>query len=137
MRYFYAFFAKNKKGEFMEIKKYLNLKNILGGVGIGIVNGLLGSGGGMLAVPVLKKLGFSQSDAQANAIAVVLPISVMSVSLYLLNGYVSVSDALIYVPGGVVGALIGTFLLKKLSPVTLKKFFGAFMVFAGVRLLIK
>lgn len=137
MRYFYAFFAKNKMGEFMKIKKYLNLKNILCGVGIGLVNGLLGSGGGMIAVPVLKNLGFSQSDAQANAIAVVLPISVMSVSLYLLNGYVSVNDALIYVPGGIAGALIGTFLLKKLSPVFLKKFFGAFMVFAGVRLLLK
>ena len=125
------------KGESMEIKKYLNLKNVLGGAVIGVINGLLGSGGGMVAVPVLKKLGFSQTDAQANAIVVILPISVLSAALYLLRGYVAVTDAIIYIPGGILGTLIGTFLLKKISPKYLKKIFGAFMIFAGVRLLMK
>ena len=125
------------KGESMEIKKYLNLKNVLGGAVIGVINGLLGSGGGMVAVPVLKKLGFSQTDAQANAIVVILPISVLSAALYLLRGYVAVTDAIIYIPGGILGTLIGIFLLKKISPKYLKKIFGAFMIFAGVRLLMK
>ncbi len=124
-------------GENMKIKKFANTKNVLGGVIIGVINGLLGSGGGMIAVPVLKKLGFSQSDAQANAIAVILPISVLSAALYLFKGYVTFSDALIYIPGGIIGTVIGTFLLKKISPRYLKKIFGAFMIFAGVRLLLK
>ncbi len=124
-------------GENMKIKEFVNTKNMLGGVLIGIINGLLGAGGGMVTVPVLKKMGFSQSDAQANAIAVVLPISVLSAVLYLFRGYVMISDALIYIPGGIIGTVIGTFLLKKISPRYLKKIFGAFMIFAGVRLLLK
>lgn len=137
MPYFYAISEDNKMGENMKIKEYINTKNVLGGIAVGFINGLLGAGGGMIAVPVLKKLGFSQKDAQANAIAVILPISVISAALYLLQGNVTFSDALIYIPGGVIGTIIGTFLLSKLSSKTLKRIFGAFMVFAGVRLLMK
>ncbi len=104
---------------------------------IGTVNGMLGSGGGMIAVPVLRKYGFSQSAAQANAIAIILPISVISTALYITSGRVNISDALIYVPGGIIGALIGTFLLSKIPDKWLKRIFGCFMVWAGVRLLLK
>lgn len=37
-----------------------------GGSGIGIVNGLLGGGGGMLAVPVLRKIGLAERDAHGD-----------------------------------------------------------------------
>ena len=113
------------------------LKSAFGGIIIGTINGMLGSGGGMIAVPVLKKLGFSQADAQANAIGVILPISVISAVLYILRGSVAVKDALIYIPGGIVGTLIGTFLLSKIPAKWLKKVFAVFMVWAGVRLLLK
>ena len=121
----------------MKIKEFVNSKNVLGGIAIGFINGLLGAGGGMIAVPVLKKLGFSQKDAQANAIAVILPISIISAVLYLLQGNVTISEAVIYIPGGLIGTVIGTFLLSKLSSWWLKRIFGGFMVFAGVRLLMK
>ena len=61
----------------------------------------------------------------------------LSAALYLFKEYVTISDSLIYIPGGVIGTVIGTFLLKKISPQYLKKIFGAFMVFAGIRLLLK
>ncbi len=124
-------------GENMKIKEFVNSKNVLGGIAIGFINGLLGAGGGMIAVPVLKKLGFSQKDAQANAIAVILPISLISAALYLLQGNVKIGDAVIYIPGGIIGTAVGTFLLSKLSSSWLKRIFGGFMVFAGVRLLMK
>ncbi len=135
--YFYAFFEDNKMGENMKIKEYVSFKNAFGGIAIGFINGLLGAGGGMIAVPILKQMGLSQKDAQANAIAVILPISVISAALYLLQGNVTVADAVIYIPGGIIGTVIGTFLLSKLSSKTLKRIFGGFMVFAGVRLLMK
>ena len=53
---------------------------------IGIINGLLGAGGGMIAVPALKKLGMEQKDAHRNAVAVILPLSVLSAVLYILRG---------------------------------------------------
>lgn len=113
------------------------LKNSLYGIAVGIVNGMFGAGGGMLAVPLLKKAGLSQKEAHANAIAVIVPITVISAAVYLLRGNVKVNDALIFLPTGIIGALLGTYCLKKLSPLWLKRIFGGFMVYAGVRLLMK
>ncbi|MBR4123579.1 MAG: sulfite exporter TauE/SafE family protein [Clostridia bacterium] len=104
---------------------------------IGVVNGLFGAGGGMIAVPLLKKMGFEQKSAHCNAVAVILPITVLSAILYIIKDYVNLSDAYIYLPTGVLGAGIGTVVLKKISPLWLKRIFGIFMVYAGFRLLAK
>ena len=121
----------------MKIFKKQNILTAIFGISIGIVNGLLGAGGGMIAVPLLKKIGFSQKQAHANAIAIILPITVLSAVLYLFNGYVTLKDALIYMPTGLLGAVLGTYFLKKISPLWLKRIFGGFMIYAGVRLLLK
>ena len=102
------------------------------GLAIGIINGLLGAGGGMIAVPLLQKLGLDRKQAHANAVAVILPITVLSAVLYLVNGYVSVKDSLIFIPGGIAGSLLGTFIMRKISSVWLKRIFGGFMIYAGL-----
>ena len=48
-------------------------KSFLAGGGVGFVNGLLGGGGGMVAVPALCGAGLGVASAHATAIAVVLP----------------------------------------------------------------
>ena len=121
----------------MKLFKKINFKTVFSGIAVGIVNGLMGAGGGMLAVPILKKTGLDQRKAQANAIAIILPISIVSCVMYLIRGNVQISDALPFLPGGILGAVIGTFLLSKLPTKLLKKIFAAFMIWAGVRLLIK
>lgn len=113
------------------------LITLISGFIIGIINGLLGAGGGMLAVPALKKLGCDQKDAHRNAVAVILPLTVFSAVLYLINGRVELSDSLIYIPGGLVGAVLGTVCLKKISSKWLGVLFGGFMIYAGVRMLFK
>ena len=113
------------------------IKNGFEGILIGAVNGLFGAGGGMLAVPLLKKGGMEVKESHANAVAVILPITVVSGIIYLWKGYVSFSDALPYIPAGVVGAVLGTLVLKKISPLWLKRIFGGFMVYAGIRLILR
>lgn len=124
------------KKEVKFVKKNI-LKNAFSGLLIGIVNGMLGAGGGMIAVPLLKKSGMEQKQAHANAVAVILPISFVSTVIYLINKSVKLGDALSFMPAGVVGSVVATLLLKKISPVYLKIIFGGFMVWAGVRMLIK
>ncbi len=118
-----------------------SIKNISKSVGmgalVGMVNGTLGAGGGMLAVPLLKKAGLDQKKAHANAVAVILPITVLSAVIYLLRGSVELSDSLAYIPTGLIGAGIGTVIIKKISPLWLKRIFGGFMIYAGVRLLFR
>lgn len=103
----------------------------------GFINGLLGAGGGMITVPLLKKMGLDQKAAQQNAIAVILPITLLSSIIYIVSGYVTISEPLPYIPGGLIGALIGTYLMKKISNKILRYIFAAFMLYAGVRLLLK
>lgn len=120
--------------------KILNKKNLFvaaAGTLIGLLNGFFGSGGGMVAVPLLKKIGFSQSEAQANAIAVILPISLISTVLYYLGGNLEINKAFSFIPTGLLGAIVGTFLLSKIPQNLLRKIFACFMIWAGVQLIIK
>lgn len=119
----------------MNIKK--NLKPTFFGIAVGLVNGVFGAGGGMLAVPLLKKSGLDQKSAHANAVAVILPITVLSAVLYLAKGTVNLKDSFAYIPTGLIGSIIATFLLKKFSNKWLQKIFAAFMIYAGIRLLMR
>ncbi len=107
------------------------------GILIGLVNSVLGAGGGMIAVPALKKYGMSQTKAQASAIAIILPLSIISAVCYIFNGNVKISDSLIYLLPGVAGAVTGAIILPKIPIKILKKIFAGFMIWAGIRLLIK
>ncbi|MBE6728935.1 MAG: sulfite exporter TauE/SafE family protein [Ruminococcaceae bacterium] len=117
------------------MKKFI--KNAFLGLLIGMVNGMLGAGGGMLAVPALKSNNMCQKEAHANAVAVILPISVVSAALYVFRGSVEITDAVPFAIWGIPGAILAALILKKISPVLLKILFGGFMVWAGIRMLFK
>lgn len=107
------------------------------GVLVGIINILLGAGGGILAVPILKKCGCTQKQAQANAVAVILPLTVFSFIIYAKQSYVNFFDKIWIIPFAVAGALLGTLVFKKLSSAFLRKAFALFMIWAGVKMLWK
>lgn len=121
----------------MNTKIKEKVKLCAAGAAVGVVNGMFGAGGGMLAVPFLKKMGLDQKSAHKNAVAVILPITLVSATMYVLKDYVTIKESLSYIPTGLLGSLLGTAAIKKISPVWLKKIFGGFMVYAGVRLLLK
>lgn len=104
---------------------------------VGFINGLLGAGGGMLAVPLLKKAGAEQKQAHATSIALILPLCIFSATLYLINGKVAFSDAVGYLPAGTVGAVIGAILLSKIKDSWLRKIFALFIIWSGVRMWFK
>ncbi len=105
------------------------------GILIGCVNILLGTGGGLLAVPILKKEGLDQKQAQANALAVILPLTIVSMIIYAKKQYVNFFDNFWILPGAVLGALLGTYLFSKISAKVFSKIFAAFMLYAGARML--
>jgi uncharacterized membrane protein YfcA len=118
-------------------KQKTNYSSLLYGVIIGLVNGVFGAGGGMIAVPVLKKQGLDQKLAHANAVAVILPITIISAVLYLVKGNVTLIDSWAFIPTGLIGSVIATLALQKFSNKVLQKTFAAFMIYAGVRLLMQ
>ena len=107
----------------------------LGGFGAGVINGLLGAGGGMVVVPLLSALGVRGKKSHATALMVIVPLSLVSAVLYLVQGRVTVMDALPWLPGSLLGAYLGSRLMPKISTGWLKLVFGGLMLWGGIRLL--
>ena len=69
------------------------ITKIIGGLAIGTVNSALGAGGGMIAVPMLRKSGMEQNRAQANAVALIMLLTAASAGIYIYTGKVTFGDA--------------------------------------------
>lgn len=105
-------------------------------VAIGFLNGFFGGGGGMLAVPALRYIKrLPEKESHATAIAVMLPLSVLSGTLYVLRGALPVFDAGMVVIGVLSGGILGAALLAKLSGAVVSAVFYGVMIAAGIRML--
>lgn len=107
------------------------------GILTGIVNILIGSCGGIVAVEALKLRGIDQTKSHATAIAIILPLTLISAAGYLLKGQVKISDSYVYLIPGLVGSVIGSLLLPKIPKKILSKVFSVFIIYAGIRMLMK
>lgn len=116
---------------------YLALTGLLAG----FCNGLLGAGGGILIVFSLSRLlesdTVSAPDIFANALCVMIPISVVSCIRYAMVGNLSADGFGIYVLPAVTGGLLGAVLLGKMQSARLKKFFSALVIYSGVWLILR
>ena len=91
------------------------MKKGIFGVFCGILNGLFGSGGGLVAVPLLGKSGLPPKQAHATSVAIIFFLSIISSAVYFFNGNLDIAQGMSYIPGGIVGAVTGSFILKKID----------------------
>lgn len=118
---------------FMNKKTKNNLFAASGGLFVGAVNGMLGAGGGMLVVPIYQKLfDMPSKRAHATAIITILPVSLISAVWYICKGVVEIKPLLLVMLGSIVGAIVGTFLLKKLKSTIVSILFYLLMFVAGI-----
>lgn len=119
----------------MENIKLKALLLIIFGLGIGFINGFLGGGGGILVVMVLLWLcKLKQKNAHATALLVILPISIVSAIVYLLNGSGDLEKIIYATIGVVFGGVLGAVLLNKLKGEVTKLIFSTILMIAGVRM---
>ena len=116
--------GKAKGNYSMDEQKSAGFKSILCGAATGAANGLFGGGGGMIAVPLLRAQGLNEKKAHATAIAVILPVSLLSFSV-----------ALPVALGGFAGGFAGAKLLSFLPEKAVFYAFGALQVVAGAWLI--
>lgn len=113
---------------------------ILIGLSAGIVNGLLGAGGGILIVfglsPLLGHDKDGKRDIFANALAVMFPVSVISLIGYLSAGRVSLDGFYEYLIPCAVGGLIGALLLDRIKISFIQKLFAAIVIWSGFWMII-
>lgn len=107
------------------------------GLVTGFANGLFGSGGGTIVVPCMERfLDVEEHKAHASAIAIILPLSLLSIGIYLWKTEVLWQTALWASCGGVVGGFIGAKLLSRVTGIWLHRIFGAFMIAAALRMIL-
>jgi uncharacterized protein len=111
---------------------------ILLGLCAGIFSGLVGIGGGIIAVPALVFFfGFSQQQAQGTTLAMMLPpIGVLAAWAYYDHGYVDIKVALLLALGFLFGGYIGAKFAISLPTHILQKVFATFLMLISIRLFI-
>lgn len=105
----------------------------------GIASGFVGIGGGMIIVPALVfGLGLSQHMAQGTSLAMMIPpIGILAVMSYYRAGQIQLEYAAVLAVTFVLGAWLGSKWALKINPAVVRLVFGAFMLFAAGRLIVR
>ncbi len=112
-------------------------KCAVSGAAAGLVNGLLGAGGGMVLVPLLVNwCGLEDKHAFATAISIILPLSLVSIVVYALRAPLPLGEAWPYLLGGAAGGVLGGLLFRNMSAGLLHKLLGAVILWGGIRLVL-
>ena len=110
---------------------------VIDGALAGFINGFFGAGGGMVLVPLLIWLcRLEDKAAFSSAIAVILPLCIVSIVVYALHDSLPISDALPYLIGGAAGGILAGLLFRKMSAKALHLILGAVILAGGIRLIV-
>lgn len=118
-------------------KKYcdFNIKNSLIGSISGFINGIFGSGGGTLLVPILNNiLKVEEHKSHATALSIVVFLTVASSFIYVSKGTYDLNLTFKVAIGSIIGGIIGAKILCKLTGKFLRISFGIIMIIAALRM---
>ena len=102
------------------------------GLAAGILSGLIGIGGGIIMVPLLLLMGFTQQQAQGTSLAALLPpVTLLAVINYYKAGYIDWRFAIIIALVFVVGGYFGSKLAINIDQKILKKIFAVTLLLIG------
>ena len=125
--------SKSFNNDKLEIKKVSNYLSILIGSVIGFFSGIVGIGGGIFSVPLLKMSGMEMKKAVGTGAACAFPIALLSTASYLFLGW-SNSDlpeyaiGYVYLPG-LIGITIFSYFFAKIGAQLAHKLNDKFLQF--------
>jgi len=109
---------------------------VLIGLAAGTISGLIGIGGGVVVVPALCLLGWSQHQAQGTTLAMLVPpIGILAVYTYYQRGHVDLKTAALLCLGFFFGGLLGAKVAAALPDLVLRKVFGVAMLLIALRMI--
>lgn len=108
----------------------------------GVVNGLLGAGGGVIMLYVVRAILRGRGDAQAiqkdtfaSVVAIILPVSIVSAISYASNGNLNMDIMRILTVPALVGGIIGAYLTDRLPSRVIRGIFALLVIISGVRMI--
>ena len=112
-----------------------NIKNTVIGLFTGFINGVFGSGGGTLLVPILNNiLKVEEHKSHATALAIIIFLSTTSSIVYISKGTYDIKLTIQAAIGSIIGGIIGAKLLCKVTGKFLRISFGIVMIIAALRM---
>lgn len=106
----------------------------ISGTAAGATNGLFGAGGGMVLIPLLSALaGITGADLFPNSVAVILPISLVTLSVTALGTPLPWPEAIPWMIGSAVGGILAGHFGKKIPVKWLHRVLGLLILYGGVR----
>ena len=109
---------------------------IFAGISAGVVNGLLGAGGGMVLVPLLGLLtDLKETSIFPTSVCIIAPVCVVSLLFSQAAGSIPWDIALPYLLASALGGIAAGFLAKKVPTLWLHRALGALILWGGVRFL--
>ena len=126
---------KEKMRRMSEHKRGFVLVTLTAGVLAGMLNGFLGSGGGIILIFIMGVLMPKREpkDVFATAVLSILPMSAVSAYFYYRGGGVDLTEYAPYYSSALFGGLLGAVLLDKIPTALLKTVFAVLMLWAGFR----
>lgn len=102
----------------------------------GVLSGLLGIGGGVVMVPLMVLvLGMAQHIAQGVSMLVIIPTALVAIWHFHKDKLVNYRMAALLAAGAVCGALISANFVHYIPAADLKKLFGVFVIYTGIRMI--
>lgn len=106
------------------------------GITAGLMSGILGVGGSVVLVPMLVLLlGIEQHLAQGISLLFIIPTALSGLWHLYRKKLVAVHVALIVAAGSSVGILISANYVQNVPAAELRKLFGVFVIYFGIRML--
>ena len=107
------------------------------GAATGLVSGLLGIGGGTVAVfGLVVLMHWAQHQGHATALAAIPPLAAVGAIVFAANGHVDLQAGLLLIAGGFLGAGLGARIMARMPERLLRRSFGILMLAVGIRLLL-
>lgn len=108
----------------------------------GLINGMLGTGGGIISVFALTKIyaasaEYSTKDIFAMTYASSAVMSVAAAVMYLARGSFALGDAAPFILPSVVGGIAGAILLDHVKADVFRKLFALLVIWAGLSMMAK
>lgn len=102
----------------------------------GFLSGLIGSmgfgGGGVLIIYLVVFANIPQLQAQGINLIFFVPCAVLATIIYTIKKQIDYNQILPVIIGGVIGAIVSSFLLKNINTDYLSKTFAIFLIVMGV-----
>lgn len=114
----------------------MNIKSglIISGGAAGFVNGLFGAGGGMILLPLLRKLtGLKDHQVFSVSIAVILPICLVSLGATAITAPLPWNDALPYLVGSAIGGMLASKYAEQIPVKWMHRGLGLLILWGGLR----